>query len=350
MIALIMAGGFGTRFWPLSRKNLPKQYLRLFDGKSMLQRTAERLLQKVSPAEIYIVTAEAQIPLIREHLPMLPEKNIIVEPFGMNTAPCIGLSLAYLRSRISAEEDILVLPSDHIIQNTEAFLESIEQAQAPAAEGYLVTFGIIPDYPATGYGYIEAGEIRNNGSFTVRRFKEKPDRETAKKFLNQGGFYWNSGMFYWKMKTIWSAYEAYLPMVADLLEQIMLRWRHQGQKANIVDYYIQMPKIPVDIGIMERSDRRVVIPVDYGWSDVGSWKTLSELTPKNGEGNSVPIGYCLDAKNNYVHSDKYVSLIGVENLCVIETDDALLIVNKEQSEDVKKVVDKLSERGSENLL
>jgi mannose-1-phosphate guanylyltransferase len=351
MVALIMAGGSGTRFWPLSRKSRPKQFLQIAGEQSMLQLTVQRLQGAVAMQDIYIVTAQAQVELVRQHLPELPTQNIIIEPFGMNTAPCIGLSLAYLAGRVGKDESIIVLPADHVIRDVPQFLASLRQAEAPAEAGYLVTFGIVPDYPATGYGYIEAGEQQADGIFHVKRFKEKPDLETAKSFLKQGNFYWNSGMFYWKLGVIYAAFEEYLPQLASLLEEIRFAWKHQGPDASLVDIYARMPKLPIDIGIMEPAAKRVVIPVNYGWSDVGSWKALADLSPADEQGNHLPErNISIDAHGNYVRSDKFVSLIGVENLVVIETEDAILVTAKDRSEDVKKVVDSLAADKLDSLL
>ncbi len=351
MIALIMAGGSGTRFWPLSRQSRPKQFLRIAGDKSMLQLTVERLQGAVELKDIYIVTAQSQVALVREHLPQLPQDNIIIEPFGMNTAPCIGLSLAYLHGRISPDESIIVLPSDHVIKDTELFLQSLKQAEAPAKEGYLVTFGIVPDYPATGYGYIEAGEAVSEGIFSVKRFKEKPDADTAATFLKQGGFYWNSGMFYWKYSSVWAAFEQHLPQVTALLEEILFAWKHHNAGVSITDIYSRMPRVPIDIGIMEPAEKRAVIPVDYGWSDVGSWKALADISPSDENDNCIPQKhFALDSRGNYVNSDKFVALIGVDNLVVIETDDAILVVDRERSEEVKKAVDTLTADKLDNLL
>jgi mannose-1-phosphate guanylyltransferase len=346
-----MAGGSGTRFWPLSRKSKPKQFLQIRGEQSMLQLTVQRLLGRIEISDIYIVTAASQVALVREHLPLLPAENIIIEPFGMNTAPCIGLSLAYLKSRIAGNESIVVLPADHVILDTEGFLDSLQKAEQPAAEGNLVTFGIVPDYPATGYGYIEAGAQASEGVYDVVRFKEKPDLETAKGFLAQGNFYWNSGMFYWKLDTIWQAYQAHLPAVVSLLEEIMQVWEEHGTGADIGAMYARMPRTPVDIGIMEPAAGRAVIPVNYGWNDVGSWKALADITPADEAGNSITgKSFVLDSAGNFVSSHKFVSLIGVQNLCIIETEDAILITTKDKSEDVKKVVDNLAASKQEELL
>lgn len=346
-----MAGGTGTRFWPVSRKNKPKQFLKISGDKSMIQLTAERLQGAVEQKDIYVVTAQSQVELVREHLPQLPEQNIIIEPFGMNTAPCIGLSLAYLADKVDPDESIVVLPADHVILKPELFRASLELAEQPAGEGYLVTFGIVPDYPATGYGYIEAGEKQSEAIFHVKQFKEKPDLQTAQKFLKQGNFYWNSGMFFWKFKTIYAAFEQYLPQVTALLEEIRLIWKHQNHQTNIADIYAKMPRTPIDIGIMEKAEKRAVIPVDYGWSDVGSWKALADISPVDKDGNYLPSKHlAIDSQGNYIISDKFVSLIGVQNLVLIETEDAILITTKERSEDVKKVVDTLTADKQNNLL
>lgn len=351
MVALIMAGGTGTRFWPVSRRNRPKQFLKIAGEKSMLQLTVERLSGAVEPKDTYIVTAQSQAALVREHLPQLPQENIIIEPFGMNTAPCIGLSLAYLAHRIDPQESLIVLPADHVIKDTQAFLASLALAEQPASEGCLVTFGIVPDYPATGYGYIEAGEQLAPGILSVRRFKEKPDLETAREFLKQGNFFWNSGMFFWKYEAILQAYEQHLPNVTALLEEIRFLWKHKSTQASLVGIYARMPKVPVDIGIMEKAEKRAVIPVDYGWSDVGSWKALAEISPSDEEGNHVPGQHILiDAKRNYIKSDKFVSLIGVDDLVVIETDDAILVAARDRSEEVKAVVDRLAAEHKNELL
>lgn len=351
MKALIMAGGTGTRFWPVSRKSRPKQFLKIAGEKSMLQLTVERLSGAVDIDNIYIVTAQSQAELVREHLPYLPQDNIIIEPFGMNTAPCIGLSLAYLEGRIAPDESMLVLPADHVIQDVPTFLDSLKKAEQPAQAGYLVTFGIVPDYPATGYGYIEAGSSQAEGIFEVTRFKEKPDLKTAEAFLQQGNFFWNSGMFFWRFDVISKAFAQYLPELNRLLDNIREVWKEQGVKADISDIYQKMPRLPIDIGIMEKAAKRVVIPVDYGWSDVGSWKALADISPSDANGNHLPQkNFALDAKGNYIISDKFVSLVGVDNLVVIETEDAILVTSKDRSEDVKKVVDSLAAAEQENLL
>ncbi|HQP84506.1 MAG TPA: mannose-1-phosphate guanylyltransferase, partial [Candidatus Syntrophosphaera thermopropionivorans] len=211
MIALIMAGGSGTRFWPLSRASLPKQYLRILGDKSMLQLTFERLETLVPPEKVYVVTSSSQAILVKEHLPELPPENIIIEPFGMNTAPCIALSVEYLSALYNENETMVVLPADHIIKDTDAFIAALKKAETAAQKGMLITFGIVPDYPATGYGYIEKGEELEEGIFSVKQFKEKPELDTAKEFLRQGTFFWNSGIFCWTLSSIHKALKEFLP-------------------------------------------------------------------------------------------------------------------------------------------
>ena len=351
MLALIMAGGIGTRFWPLSRESKPKQYLNIVSEKSMIRMTVERLLPKIEMKDIFIVTGKSQVKFVKEHLPELPTENIIIEPFGMNTAPCIALSAKYLQRKYDPEEKMIVLAADHLIKNEKEFLRTLEVAEKSADQNNLVTFGIKPDYPATGYGYVEAGKQIADEMFEVKRFKEKPDLETAKQFLKAGNFFWNSGMFAWKIETILNAYQDHLPEVISLLDKIAEKWENSKIEADISNEFSKMPKLPVDIGIMEKAEERIVIPVDYGWSDVGSWKALYDVSEKDENRNVLKCkNMILNSKENYVYSDKLVTLIGVENLVVVETENALLISSKDKSEDVKKIVNKLKEEGKKEYL
>ncbi|MBM4403759.1 MAG: NTP transferase domain-containing protein [Candidatus Cloacimonetes bacterium] len=353
MIAVIMAGGAGTRFWPLSRNSMPKQYLRIAGERSMIQLTVDRLLPRIPLRDIFIVTSADQVPLVRVHLPDLPRDNIIIEPFGMNTAPCIALSMLFLREIRSCSGDaaIVILPADHVIRDREAFLRSLDQAQETAAEDYLVTFGIVPSYPATGFGYIEAGGEIAPGVNQVVRFKEKPDLATAQSFIQQGNFFWNSGMFAWKLNTILASIASLTPEIQAVLLRIAEGWRKDGITADLSAIYAQMPRQPVDIAIMEPAPCRAVIPVDYGWSDVGSWKALAKLNRPDPEGNILPRRhFSRDARANFIQSNKFTAVIGVDNLCLVETDDALLITTLDRSEDVKFVVEHLQKEGFSDLL
>ena len=351
MLALIMAGGSGTRFWPASRASCPKQFLRISGSKSMLQLTFERL-EPIIPAErVFVVTAASQADLVREHLPQIPTQNIIIEPFGMNTAPCIALGLARLQKLYPPEECMVVLPADHVIRDVPVFLESLAHAEKVAKTGALVTFGIVPEYPATGYGYIECGEELEPGVRQVARFKEKPDLATATEFLRQGSFLWNSGMFCWSLEAIGRAFGEFLPEALDIAREVVELTASGAESEQIARAYASMPRVPIDVGIMEPARQRAVIPVNYGWSDVGSWKALADISAADAQLNTFQQpGFALDAKDNYIYSNKFVALIGVEGLCVVETGDAILVATKSRSEDVKKVVEHLQRLGKDELL
>ncbi len=351
MIALIMAGGSGTRFWPLSREITPKQYLQLFAEKTMIQKTVERLFPIIGPESIYIVSTESQRPLIHDNIPSLPEGNLIVEPVGKNTAPCIALSAAYLKRLNRGSESMFILPSDHIIIEEELFQKSIKTAIKAANEGNLVTFGIKPDYPATGYGYIEAGKETAKGVQEITNFKEKPDYKTAKSFLNAGNYFWNSGMFMWNIETILDNYRIYAPEIYNSIKKIEKIWDKEGLDADISREYKAMPKVPVDIAIMERAEKRVVIPVDYHWSDVGSWRAVAELSEKDEFENTIKSrNVTIDSNGNYIHTNKLVAVIDTDNLIVIDTPDALLITRKESAERVKDIVTAIKEKGWDEYL
>ncbi len=350
MIAVIMAGGSGTRFWPQSRMAKPKQFLDVVGEKSMIRLTMDRLLEELPTEKIFVVTAESQVKLVKKHLPELPAKNIIIEPFGMNTAPCIALSYAYIKRFAALTETMVVLPADHLITKVDVFWENINKSQELARAGNLVTFGIIPTYPATGYGYIQAGEKANDFAYKVAQFKEKPNYETAQDFLKAGNFFWNSGMFSWTLGTIEETYQKFLPEVTQVLDLIEAEWNRNGENSDISGLYAKMPKIPVDIGIMEKAEKRAVIPVDLGWSDVGSWRALADISQTDKDENTISENsFVIDSKGNYIRSSKFVSLIGVQDMVLVETEDAILLAKKDRAEEVKKVVDFLKEN-NENLL
>ena len=350
LAAVIMAGGAGKRFWPLSRLAKPKQFLQITSERSMIQTTVDRLLGKIKMEDIYVVTAASQCHLVREDLPDLPAENIIAEPEGMNTAPAVALSAAYLARKYKPEDKMLILAADHVIEHREKFDESLIPAEKFSDQNNLVTFGIQPSYPATGYGYIEGGEKMGDG-FEVKNFKEKPDHETAEKFLESGNYYWNSGMFMWKIGTILEAYQQYLPKVSSLVSEISEKWDKNGVTADISDIYSKMPKIPVDVGIMEQADKRIVIPVDYGWSDIGGWKALYDISKKDKDGNVIKAETeIIDSTNCYIRSEKLVALIGVKDLVIVDTPNILMIAEKESSEDIKKIVVALEQENKTQYL
>lgn len=342
MIGLIMAGGSGTRFWPLSRKSNPKQFLRLFDNKSMIQLTFERLHSFINAEDIYVVTTKDQRDLVIEHLDLIPKENIIIEPFGMNTAPCVGLSTHFLASKYPADSNLLIVPSDQLILEVDAFQKAVFDAVSLSDQGSHVVFGIVPTYPATGYGYIEKGEAINKTMFHVKQFKEKPDYQTATQFVNSGNFYWNCGMFLWKLETILASLDLYYHQGNELLKQIAQLNFSEDHYDQITALYKQMPKQPIDIAIMEKVPNGSVIPLNVGWNDVGSWYSLHEVVEKDEQDNKIyQPSYVINSKGNFIYSQKPVALIDVDNLILVETDDAILVMPKNSSEKVKEIVDKL---------
>ena len=350
IVAVIMAGGAGKRFWPLSRQSKPKQFLSVTSEMSMIQLTVDRLLGKISFENIYVVTAQSQCHLVEEHLPDLPKENIIAEPEGMNTAPAVALSALFLARKYKPEDKMFILAADHVISNVEKFIESLLPAEKASDENNLVTFGIKPAYPATGYGYIEGGTNTENG-IMVNSFKEKPDIETAEHFLKSGNYYWNSGMFMWRIGIILEAYKEYLPKINTLLADISMKWDEYGVATDISKIYSKMPRIPIDVGIMEQAEKRIVIPVDYGWSDIGGWKALHEISDKDENGNVIKKErQIIDSNNCYVYTDKFVALIGVKDLVVVDTPDVLMITEQDSSERVKEVVTSLEKSNSDKYL
>ncbi len=346
MIALIMAGGVGSRFWPLSRKNKPKQFLNIISEKSMIKMTVERLNHKIKLEDIYIVTQENQVNLLKKELPILPQENILIEPMGRNTAPCIAFSAALLKEKYSNDEKMLVVPADHYIPDADEFWQKTMLADELADNGGLITFGIKPTFPATGYGYIEVDKSEDEFQKIIQ-FKEKPDLELAETFLRSGNFYWNSGMFVWKIGVILEQFRKYLPKIHSLLNKIN---RKISAGEDFSDIYGQMPNIPVDIGILEQAEERYLIPVSYFWSDVGSWKALYEISQKDENRNVINSEHYFEkVQNSYFYSQKFIAAINIKNLAIIESNDAILVMNIDDSQKVKSVVEFLKKEG-ENLL
>ncbi len=344
-----MAGGIGTRFWPLSTKETPKQFLHILGQRSMIQQTVDRILPHVDHKNIYVVTNESQTGLVKEHLPQLPEENIIAEPMGRNTAACIGLSAVLLEDRYEKDETMLVLPADHYIGKPELFREIISQADAFVKEHRkLLTFGIEPTYPATGYGYIEFGEEIQKEPipiFAVKQFKEKPDVKTAKRFVKFGTFAWNSGMFLWRVDSIITAMHTLMPSLYTSLKEIKNCWNTDKNRVN--RFYSGLESVPVDIGIMEKADDALVVPISIDWNDIGSWQALDEMKQKNENGNFFEGNVLdIDARNTYVYStdkNKKIALIGIDDLVVVDTKDSLLICKKDKSQKVKQIVERIKQ-------
>ncbi|HEX9639321.1 MAG TPA: mannose-1-phosphate guanylyltransferase [Acidobacteriota bacterium] len=349
-----MAGGSGTRFWPRSRKRMPKQLLALIGDSTMLERTAARIRPLVAPERTVVVTNGAQQKRVGELLPWLDRENLLVEPIGRSTAPC--LILAALRIAAADPDAIIVsLAADHVIQDEAAFRGCLEAALAAADPQRLVTFGIVPRYPETGYGYVElADPILKHGDHTVyrvARFCEKPDRSTAQAFLTAGNFLWNSGMFVWRASAFLSVCRRHLPEVVQALEpyaQVPARSLESG----LMFRYADLPEISVDVGVMEQAEQVACVRGEFGWSDIGSWSALAEVLPADADGN-VSRGelVALSSGGNVVDApDKLVALLGIKDCVVVDTPDALLVCAKDHAQDVRRILEALKSRGRTDLL
>lgn len=342
--AVIMAGGVGSRFWPRSRERMPKQLLKIFGENTMIQDTVKRI-NKIIPIEnIFIVTNKVQKDEIKRQLPEIPIQNIIVEPFGKNTAACIGLASIIIHN-FHPDAVTVVLPADHIIRDVNAFESIMKKAINFAYQSKgLVTIGIQPTRPETGYGYIqrEEHEIEEN-VFKVKTFAEKPNYQTAEKFLESGDFLWNSGMFIWRVDVILEEIKKNMPELYEGLEKLQRHLLKDDFQKQLELVYGMLRSISIDYGVMEKSDRVYVIRSTFGWSDVGSWEEVYQLSHKDEFGNAINGSVFIDdVKNSYIFTeDKFTAIIGLENIIVINTDDALLIVNRTHSQDVKKIVDYL---------
>jgi mannose-1-phosphate guanylyltransferase len=340
--AVIMAGGSGTRFWPLSRKARPKQLLPILGGVSLLHDTVERLFPMFTPDQIYVVVGKQYVETVRDSLPMLPAENVLEEPIGRDTAPCVGFSAAYMEWRHPGST-FCILPADHFVGEKEKFHDALRGGYEQAQSDALVTFGVPPRYAATGYGYLERGvEDR------VARFCEKPDRATAETFVSSGKHYWNSGIFVWKAKTILGEIETHLPDHFKGLNTIADSFGTDRFTTTYLDEFTKMEKISIDYGVMEKADKVVMIEADFDWDDVGSWKAAAARRPTETEG----LVECIDTEDSLVISteDHLVATLGVKGLVVVHTPDATLIVPKEDSEGLKKLIEKLRERKLDRVL
>jgi len=352
-----MAGGRGERFWPKSRASMPKQFLSLTDdGKTMIRLTAERHLSIVPWEDMFVVTNKDYIGLVREQLPEIPPENILAEPMAKNTAPCIGYAATVIRKKYG-DAVMLVLASDHLIQNARLYLDTMAQAVEVALEGdNLATVGITPSYPETGYGYIHFGSdgehAGHKGVYAVRRFVEKPDLETAKGYLASGDYLWNSGMFVWKASSILSRFERLMPQV---YEDLCLIENSIGKDSHIEVLrrcFERFPSISIDYGIMEKADNIYTLPGAYGWDDVGSWLALERINPTDSHGNYLQGNVLCDGTRNsiVVGADKLIAAVDLEEMVVVDTKDAMLICRKESVQNVKKIIEHLRASGRSDLI
>jgi mannose-1-phosphate guanylyltransferase len=339
--AVVMAGGSGTRFWPASRAARPKQFLPLAGGdETLLQATVRRAAQLVGLDHVVIVGAERHAALIAEQLPSLPAANVLLEPIGRNTAPCLAWASTWVRRR-DPHAVIAALPADAHIGDEQGFVRAVDLALTAAESGAIATIGIRPTRPETGYGYLELGEPVTPGVQRVKRFVEKPDRAHAEQFLTGGQHLWNCGMFCFGASVLLDAIARHMPELAAFCTRADEAAAHGHERDLIAQAYPGLPSVSIDYGVMEKAEGIVVVPASFGWDDVGSWAAAYELATKDESGNAGP-GECLaiDAEGCYVRSreGKLVVLVGVHDLVVVDTDDALLVLPRDRAQDVSRVV------------
>jgi mannose-1-phosphate guanylyltransferase len=350
MQIVIMAGGKGTRFWPQSRESKPKQFLSILGPETMVQQTVKRVLPLCGYEKIWVVTGKDQAHWVNEQVPRIPPHQILVEPVGRNTAPCIGWAALELSAR-DPGEPMVVLPSDHLILNEALFRKTMAlSAQAAVKADRLLTIGIPPAAPETGYGYLEKGETLTPefpGLFKVQAFHEKPSRGKALRYLKAGNTYWNSGMFIFTPRLILSEIARYLPKLHRALGTLKKHREKPGYAQTLDRIFKRLAPISIDYGVMEKSNRVVMMEGHFGWNDLGSWEALYQVRPKDKVGNAGGGDLLsIEARGNLVLApNKLVALVGVENLVVVETGDALLIARRESVQEVKKVVEAIKRQG-----
>jgi mannose-1-phosphate guanylyltransferase len=358
MYATILAGGVGTRLWPRSRQDRPKQFTDITgSGMTMIQDTAVRLAGVIAPQQLFVVTGAAFAALAREQLPAVPSAQILVEPSGRNTAPAIGLACVHLQ-RMDPQAVLAVLPADHVILDGEGFRQALVEAGRLAEQGYVATLGIEPTFAHTGYGYIRRKEPLPMGEtgipvYGVDRFLEKPTRHVAEEFLLEGGYYWNGGIFVARVDVWLRELERQAPEMYARLQRIGGAIGTPEEEAVLQAQWAEMPSNSIDYAVMEHAERVAVVPLQAGWNDVGSWDALETILEQDERGNSIAKGdvLLLDSEGNIVYSDKrLVALVNVSNLVVVDTGDTLLIGDKRNMQRVKDVVEQLRRQGRTELL
>lgn len=356
LYCLIMAGGSGTRFWPRSRVAKPKQYLGLFGNESLLQSTIKRFETFTDAENIYIVSNKQQAEVLEEQTPQLPKENLIYEPVGKNTLPCIGLA-AMFAEKENPDGIMVVAPSDHLIKDENLFRDTVLSAAKIAEEkDGIVTIGITPTYPATGYGYVQTAEdITGNekiSQFKVERFVEKPDEATASKYLKEGGFYWNSGLFIFKVSVFLDAVKKFAPELYADLRKIQSDMGNPSFEQTLDTIYRAVQSISVDYGIMEHAKNIYLVEGNFDWNDLGSWESVYQVDEKDEKGNAVNGEAILqDAENSYVYSDKgLVAVVGLDDVVVVQHGNTTLVCKRDKTEEVKKIVEKLKAENKDQYL
>lgn len=350
LIPIILSGGAGTRLWPVSREAHPKPFMRIGDGKSLLAQTHERALAVSGNTTPLIVTNRDYYFLSRDELADQQVKpHYLLEPVGRNTASAIALAAMWAMAQKN-DACLLILPADHLIKDTPSFYTAVKHAESLAKDGFLVLFGIKPKAPETGFGYIEMGDGVSQHANMVRRFVEKPDAVTAACYLSQGNYVWNSGMFCFKASTILDAFAAYNPALLDAAKAVWQATRAEGDKMVLPANFAALENISIDYAVMEKAKNIAVIPGDFDWSDIGAWSAVAEAIPADDAGNTS--NNCqtiiIDSRNTHIETkDRLVAVIGLDNLLVIDTPDALLVADKSKSQEVRQVVSRLKASGHE---
>jgi mannose-1-phosphate guanylyltransferase len=366
-VAVILAGGVGARLWPLSREHAPKQFLSILSEKTLLQQTFERIRPAFALDDVFVITNTSTVALVNEQVPELPAENIIAEPFGRNTAAAIALAMTVIPARYASNstptnvvntlpqgtEDITLafFPSDHIVRNTSDFVYAVSLCASMASTmNGIILLGVQPVRPETGFGYIQAEDqtpltldISSEATYTLRRiasFAEKPDIETAIRFVNSGDFLWNTGIFFARASVLHEAFEELLPDHVNLFRLLPKHLDKDSYEATLDTIYRQVRAISVDYGLMERARNTYVIEGAFDWNDVGSWDAIYQLSQKDAANNVFESeALAFDASDNFVSAQKMVALIGVDDLVIVETDDAIVVCRRGQAQDVKEAVD-----------
>ena len=344
-----MAGGTGTRFWPRSRRRLPKQLLRITGPRTLLQETVDRLRGLVPSSQILVVTNRDHAAEVRRQLPRLPATNVLVEPIGRNTAPCLALAALVIAER-APNATFVSLPADHAIADPRRFHATLVEAFSRAAEARApVTIGVVPTAPETGYGYIRVGEKLGSRTRRVRAFVEKPPLARARRFVASGEYLWNSGMFVWRVDVLLALFDRHLPSLLAALRPAM---RHAAGRraAAIARAYRRITPVSIDYGVMEKATGVLVVRGDFGWSDVGSWAALADLDHARGFGRRAPVVAVDAARYVVFNPERLVALVGVDDLIVVDAPDALLICRRDRAQDVRRVVEELQRRHLDTYL
>jgi mannose-1-phosphate guanylyltransferase len=355
LYAVILAGGGGTRLWPLSRQRQPKHLLHLHDEQTLLAQTYARVKPLIPPDRLMVITVAEHAQAARNELPAVPASNFVIEPEGRGTGPCIGLMAALIRKR-DPDAVMISLHADHAIQDEEGFRSVLSAAVETARVGHLVTLGITPTCPETGYGYIERGDrldqARGHDVYRVQRFTEKPDLEKACSFVDSGRYFWNSGIFVWQVSAILERFRRLRPQLYAQLMEIEPALGTPQQAEAMQRVWPAMQGVSIDVSIMEVADDVVVIPADVGWSDVGCWDSVASLLPTDADGNVAEGEHvALDCQDTYIHSsDRLVAAVGLRGMVIIETEDAVLVCPKGRAQEVKNIVEKLRRQGREQYL